>query len=306
VTTAQWRTLTLVLAVVFLVVVALLVIIILNRTGDGGLGSTATPTPIATGPSASPSGDGSISPSPSAAASAAASPSSGPSPSGRAVVPPARANIRGLGVDDKGSPQATPRIIVFSSEGGADVTVKLQQATGGKVVFCLYPGTLATPVGDPACLTTTGSTLTGHSKGKKPFTWTVTLAGAKKGTTPAVDLRIDWATTTPTLEISDFRLQGKGAEPYNGVEVELGARAEAGPLTFVASWSDPVGGDTHPYKATITDRESGAVLDSDDGEGSNVALGANLLAGQRAAARLLNPGPVVATEVIAALTITWP
>ena len=160
----------------------------------------------------------------------------------------------GLGVDDPASPQARPRVVVFISDGGGDVTVKLQNATGGKVKFCLYPGTLAKPLGDPACLKSTGSTLTGHAKSKKPFTWTVTLIGAKAGTTPMTDLRIDWPASQPRLEIVDLRLQGKGSKPYNGVVVDLGSRPGAGTLNVAATWSDPVGGDSHPYKATITDR----------------------------------------------------
>jgi len=307
VTTAQWRTLTLVLAVVFLFVMALLVVIILGRSASSqDAGSTATPISTASAPASSPSGDGSPSPDASASPTAEGSPTTSPSPSGTAEVPAARAVIRGLGADDPGSPQATPRILVFSSEGGGDVMVKVQQTTGGKVEFCLYPGTLAKPLGDPACLKTSGSTLTGHSKGKKPFTWTVTLVGAKVGTTPAVDLRIDWATTAPRLEITDFRLQGTGAEPYNGVKVELGPRSEAGPLTFAASWTDPVGGDSHPYEATITDRETGAILDSAEGDGTNVALGANVAARQRAEVKLLSPEPLVATEVLGTLVLTWP
>jgi hypothetical protein len=242
-----------------------------------------------------------LSPSPSASASAGASPSAGPT----GAVPPARATIRDLGVDDPDSPSATPRIIVFSSDGGGDVTVKLQNAVGGKVEFCLYPGTLAKPVGDPACLKTTGSTLTGHSKGKKPFTWTVTLVGAKGGNTPSVDLRIDWPAIDPRLEITDFRLQGNAAKLYNGVVVDLAGRPTAGPLTFAASWSD-IAGDEHAFRATITDRETGATLDSAEGEGSNVALGANLAARQRTAVKLLSPEPSGETDVLATLTLTWP
>ena len=103
------------------------------------------------------------------------------------------------------------------------MSVKLQNATDGKVKFCLYPGTLAKPLGDPACLKSAGSTLTGHAKSKKPFTWTVTLIGAKAGTTPMTDLRIDWRASQPRLEIIDLRLQGKGSKPYNGVVVDWAA-----------------------------------------------------------------------------------
>lgn len=309
-TTAQWRTLTLVLAVIFLFLVAFLVVLLLGRIGDDGLGSISTPTPIATASASARPGGGSgpaeRTTSPSAPASAAASTSSAPSQSATGAVPPARAVVRGLGVDDPDDPQATPRIIVFTSDGGGDVTVKLQEATGGKVKLCLYPGTLAKPLGDPACLKTAGSTLTGHSKGKKPFTWTVTLVGAKGGTTPMVDLRIDWPATAPRLQISDLRLQGKGAEPYNGVIVDLAGRPAAGSLSLAATWSDPVGGDVHPYKATITDRATGTTLKSTAGDASSVELSADLAAKQRTEVSLVNPDPSVATEVLAALTLTWP
>lgn len=304
-TTAQWRTLTLVLAVIFLAVVALLVVILLGRIGDdGGTGSTSTPTPTATA-SASPSPTGPASASPEASASIEPSPSASASPA-TGGVPPARAVIRDLGIDVPGDPQARPRIFVFRSDGGGDVTVRLLSVSSGRARFCLYPGTLAAPLGEPACLRTTGSTLTGHSKGKKPFTWTVTLIGTKAGVKPMADLRIDWPATDPSLEIVDFRLQGQGAEPYNGVFVQLAGRPEAGQVTLAASWSDPVGGDSHPYKATIEDRDTRAILDSAEGDGTNVALGANLVAKQRTMVELRNPGPMVATEVLATLTLTWP
>ena len=193
-TTAQWRTVTLVLAVVFLVLVAILVVLVLSRSGDGGVGSTSTPT--ATASASSSASGGTRSPEASLGSSASpvagGSPSASTSPVAAGTVPSARAIIKGLGVDDPDSPQARPRIVVFVSDGGGDVSVKLQNATGGRVKFCLYPGTLAKPLGDPACLKSTGSTLTGHAKSKKPFTWTVTLIGAKAGTTPMTDLRIDW------------------------------------------------------------------------------------------------------------------
>jgi hypothetical protein len=127
--------LTYVLAVVFLLVVALLVVIILSRSGnDGGTGSTATPTPTAAASaSSSPSSGGSPSAEPSASASIEASPSAAASPTGTGAVPTARAVIRELGVDDRASPQAKPRVLVFGSEGGGDVAVKLQAATGGSL-----------------------------------------------------------------------------------------------------------------------------------------------------------------------------
>jgi len=309
VTTAQWRTLTLVLGVIFLVLVAFLVVLVLGRIGDGGIGSPSTPTPIATAstPSNEPGGgSASARPSlgPSASATAGASPSAGTSPA--AAVPPARAVIRGLGVDDPRSSQAKPRIMVFTSDGVGDVTVKLQKASGGKVKVCLYPGTLAKPLGDPACLKSVGGTLTGHSKSKKAFTWTVTLVGTKAGTTPMADVRIDWPVIAPRLEIIDLRLQGKGSDPYNGVVVDLGSRPTAGRLTGVATWSDPVGGDQHRFKASITDRATAKDLDSAAGDAAGVELGADLVAKQRSEVSLSNPGPTVATEVLAALTLTWP
>jgi hypothetical protein len=209
--------------------------------------------------------------------------------------------IRDLGVDDPDRPEARPRVIVFTSEGGGDVTVKLQKATGGKVKVCIYPGTLAKPLGDPACLRNTGGTLTGHAKGKKPFTWTVTLIGTKAGTTPMADLRIDWPTTAPRLEIFDVRLQGTGAEPYNGVRVDLAGRPAAGPLVVASRWTGE-----HPFEAAITDRDTGADLRSADGDAAGVELEADLEAKQRPAFSLSNPGSAVATEVLAALTLTWP
>jgi hypothetical protein len=308
VTTAQWRTVTLVLAVIFLLVVALLVVIILGRIGDdGGTGSATTPTPTATASaSASPTGAESSSPEASASASIEPSPSAAASPAATGAVPLARAVIRDLGIDRPEDPQARPRIFVFRSDGGGDVTVELLSVSSGRARICLYPGTLAAPLGEPACLRTAGSTLTGHSKGKKPFTWTVTLMGTNAGVTPMADVRIDWPATDPHLEIIDFRLQGNDAAPYNGVFVQLAGRPDAGPMTLAASWSDPVGGDVHPYKAAIEDRDTSTVLDSAEGEGTNVALGANLLAKQRTTVELRNPGPMVATEVLAALTLTWP
>ncbi len=187
-TTAQWRTVTLVLAVVFLVLVALLVVVVLGRSGGGG-GAEATATasaPASVGPSAA-SESTPPSATPEASATGAASPSASSSPTAAADVPGARAVIRDLGIDDPDSPQAEPRIIVFTSEGGGDVTAKLQAASGGKVELCIYPGTLAKPLGDKACLRNAGGILTGHHKGKKPFTWTVTLTGVKGGTTPTAD-----------------------------------------------------------------------------------------------------------------------
>jgi hypothetical protein len=304
-TTAQWRTVALVLAVAFLVLVAILFVVILSRSGDGGVGSTSTPTATASA-SSSPSVEAG-SPSASVASpSAGGSPAASSSPAATGAVPGARAIIKGLGVDDPDRPQARPRIVVFTSDGGGDVTVRLQNATGGRVEFCLYPGTLAKPLGDPACLKSTGSTLTGHSKGKKPFTWTVTLIGAKAGTTPMTDLRIDWPATQPQFEILDLRLQGKGSKPYNGVTVDLGSRPGAGTLHVTATWSDPVGGDSHQYKATITDRATGATLESAEGDSTGVEISTDLAAKQRAVVSLTDPGPLVATEVLAALTLTWP
>ena len=191
--------------------------------------------------------------------------------------------------------------IVFTSEGGGDVTVKLQKATGGKVKVCIYPGTLAKPLGDPACLRNAGGTLTGHAKGKKPFTWTVTLVATKAGTSPMADLRIDWPATAPRLEIVDFRLQGKGSAPYNGVRVDLAGRPTAGSIVADAKWSGE-----HPFEATITDRDTGATLRSADGDAAGVELEAALEAEQRPAVSLSNPGSTVATEVLASLTLTWP
>jgi hypothetical protein len=304
-TTAQWRTLTYVLAVVFLVLIGLLLVVILSRTGDDGVGSAATPTPSARASTSAAPGGGAGSPEPtpesSASTSVDGSPSAAPSPSGTGTVPGARAVIRDLGVDDPDSLQARPRVIVFTSEGGGDVTVKLQKATGGKVKVCIYPGTLAKPLGDPACLRNTGGTLTGHAKGKKPFTWTVTLIGTKSGMTAMADLRIDWSAVAPRLEILDVRLQGKGAEPYNGVRVDLAGRPAAGPLTAAARWTGE-----HPFEATITDRDTGATLRSADGDAAGVELEADLEAKQRPAVSLSNPGATVATEVLAALVLTWP
>lgn len=307
-TTAQWRTLTIGLAVVFLALVGFVVVLLLDRTGDGGVGSTATPTPIATASDGPGAGSGSAEPStsPTAAASAGGSPSSSPSASATGAVPPTRAVIRGLGVDDPGSPQAKPRIVVFASDGPGDVTVKLQKASGGKVEICLYPGTLAKPLGDPACLKSAGGTLTGHSTSKKAFTWTVTLAGVKGGTTPTADLRIDWPATKPRLEISKVRLQGSGAEPYDRVTVELGSRPQAGELRFAADWNPPDGVNEQPYRATITDRDTGATLEQASGVGTSVELSAEIAAGQRTRVELLNTEPLVAIEVLAALVLTWP
>ena len=307
-TTAQWRTVTLVLGVAFLVLVGILLVLVLSRSGDDGLGSTPTATASASASSSASGGTGSpeasLEASPSGSDGGSPSASAGPAATG--TVPSARAIIRALGVDDPDRPQARPRIVVFVSEGGGDVTVKLQNATGGRVEFCLYPGTLAKPLGDPACLKSTGSTLTGHAKSKKPFTWTVTLIGAKAGTTPMTDLRIDWPVSQPRLEILDLRLQGKGSKPYNGVIVDLGSRQGAGTLQVAGTWSDPVGGDSHPYKLTITDRDTGATLESAEGDSTNVGLSTDLAAKQRAEVSLTNPGPMVATEVLAALSLTWP
>ncbi|HEY8198639.1 MAG TPA: hypothetical protein VIF44_02625 [Candidatus Limnocylindrales bacterium] len=307
-TTAQWRTVTLVLGGIFLVLVAILVVLVLSRSGDRGVGSTSTPSATASASSSAGGGTGSPEASLEASASPAVggSPSASTSPAATGTATPARAIIKGLGVDDPGSPQARPRIVVFTSDGGGDVTVRLQNATGGRVEFCLYPGTLAKPIGDPACLKSTGSTLTGHAKSKKPFTWTVTLIGAKAGTTPMTDLRIDWPASQPRLEIVDLRLQGKGSKPYNGVVVDLGTRPGAGTLHVAATWSDPVGGDSHPYKAVITDRDTGATLESAEGDSTGAELSTDLKAKQRAEVSLTNPGPIVATEVLAALSLTWP
>jgi hypothetical protein len=307
-TTAQWRTVTLVLGGIFLVLVAILVVLVLSRSGDRGVGSTSTPSATASASSSAGGGTGSPEASLEASASPAVggSPSASTSPAATGTATPARAIIKGLGVDDPDSPQARPRIVVFTSDGGGDVTVRLQNATGGRVEFCLYPGTLAKPIGDPACLKSTGSTLTGHAKSKKPFTWTVTLIGAKAGTTPMTDLRIDWPASQPRLEIVDLRLQGKGSKPYNGVVVDLGTRPGAGTLHVAATWSDPVGGDSHPYKAVITDRDTGATLESAEGDSTDVELSTDLAPKQRAAVSLTDPGPMVATEVLAALTLTWP
>ena len=305
-TTAQWRTVTLVLGVVFLVLVAILVVLVLSRSGNGGVGSTPTATASASSSASVGTGSPAASAETSPSSSVGGSPSAGSSPAASGAVPSARAIIKGLGVDDPDSPQGRPRIVVFISDGGGDVTVKLQNATGGRVEFCLYPGTLAKPLGDPACLKSTGSTLTGHAKSKKPFTWTVTLIGAKAGTTPMTDLRIDWPASQPRLEILDLRLQGKGSQPYNGAVVDLGSRPGAGTLHVTATWSDPVGGDSHPYKATITDRDTGATLESAEGDSTDVELSTDLAPKQRAEVSLTDPGPMVATEVLAALTLTWP
>ena len=305
-TAAQWRTVTLVLAVVFLVLVALLVVVVLGRSGGGGSAdATATPsTSASAGPSAA-SESTPPSVTPEASASAAASPSASSSPS-TAEVPAARAVIRDLGIDDPDSPQAKTRVIVFASVGKGDVTAKLQASSGGKVELCLIPGTLAKPLGDPACLKNAGGTLTGHAKGKKPFTWTVTLAGVKDGTTPTADLRIDWPATVPKLEMKNVRLQGTGAEPYDRVTIDLGGRPLAGEVTFVADWNSPAGANEQPYKATITDRDTGAVLDEASGTGTTVNLSADIAARQRTQVELLNTEPLVAVEVLASLVLTWP
>ena len=302
-TEAQWRTTTIVLAGIFLLLLGALVVVILGRSGGGGAEATATaPASASAGPSVATE---STPPSatPGVSATAATSPSASPGSTPATNVPAARAIIRDLGIDDPDSPQAKPRVIVFASVGRADVTAKLQATSGGKVELCLYPGTLAKPLGDPACLKNAGGTLTGHAKGKKPFTWTVTLAGVKGGTTPTADLRIDWPVATPKLEISNVRLQGTGAEPYDRVTIDLGARPQAGELRFAADWS---GIDEQPYRATITDRDTGAVLDQASGTGATVELSAAIAAGQRTEVELLNTEPLVAVEVLAALTLTWP
>jgi hypothetical protein len=216
-------------------------------------------------------------------------------------VPSARAIITGLGVDDPDSPQARPRIVVFVSDGGGDVTVKLQNATGGRVEFCLYPGTLAKPLGDPACLKSTGSTLTGHAKSKKPFTWTVTLIGAKAGTTPMTDLRI---IGPPAAARSSSASRARAPAVQR-------RRRRSGQQTGAARprhrhVERPGGWRSHPYKATITDRDTGATLESAEGDSTDVELSTDLAPKQRAEVSLTDPGPMVATEVLAALTLTWP
>ena len=75
---------------------------------------------------------------------------------------------------------------------------------------------------------------------------------------------------------------------------------------LVGKWSDPVGGDQHRFKASITDRATAKDLDSAAGDAAGVELGADLVAKQRTQVSLSNPGSTVATEVLAALTLTWP
>jgi hypothetical protein len=60
------------------------------------------------------------------------------------------------------------------------------------------------------------------------------------------------------------------------------------------------------FEAAITDRDTGANLRSADGDAAGVELEADLEAKQRPAFSLSNPGSAVATEVLAALTLTWP
>ncbi len=103
--------------------------------------------------------------------------------------------------------------------------------------------------------------------------------------------------------MTNIRLQGTGAEPYDRVTVDLGSRPQAGALSFVADWD---GADEQPYKATITDRATGAILDQASGTGAGVDLKADIAAGQRTQIELLNTAPLVAVEVLAALVLTWP
>ncbi|HEY8168894.1 MAG TPA: hypothetical protein VIF84_09275 [Candidatus Limnocylindrales bacterium] len=304
-TTTQWRTLTYVLAVIFLLLVAIVLAIILSRTG-GGQEPDATVAVATATASASSGSDASASASPLATPSGGPSPSGLVSPTASGAVPPARAIMRGLGVDDPDRPEATPRVIVFTSEGGGDVTARLLAASGGRVELCIYPGTLAKPLGDRACLRSTGGTLTGHAQGKKPFTWTVTLAGVRGGTTPAADVRIDWPTTAPRLELVDVRLQGTGVEPYDSVHVDLGPRPSAGTFHVAADWSPQDGVADEAYRATITDRDTERILEQAEGTGSAAELSTDLAAGQRAAFDLTLTEPLIVGSVLADLVLTWP
>lgn len=311
-TERTWRNLAVAMLVVLVLLVGAVTAMWLGGPGDG---DGATPTATAPGGSATATSEptsgpsGSVpSPSPCCSEVPSASPSGSgsPGPSASPAVPVASVVLRGLGLDDPAGPQARQRVIVLASDGPGDMTVKLLSATGGKVAFCLVPGTLAKPLGEPACLKSGTGTLTGHSRTAKSFTWTITLIGAADGTTPAADLRITWRSNAPRLEIIDFRLQGVGSEPFNGVNMELGARPAAGRLTLAASWSDPVGGDTHPFEATIVDAATGLTLDAAAGDGPAVELIADLGAQQRTTVTLRDPEPLVATEVIGHLTLTWP
>ena len=304
-TTARWRTLTYVLGVVFLVLLALMVFLVFSRTGGGPEPDATVAVATATA-SSSPGSDASASASPLATPSSGASPSGLPSPTASGAVPPARAIVRDLGIDDPDRPEATPRVMVFTSEGGGDVTARLLAASGGRVELCIYPGTLAKPLGDRACLRSTGGTLTGHAQGKKPFTWTVTLTGVRDGTTPAADVRIDWPTMAPRLELIDVRLQGTGVEPYDSVHVDLGPRPSAGTFHVAADWNPPDGVVDEAFRATITDRDTERILEQVEGTGSSAELSTDLAAGQRAAIDLTLTEPLIVGSVLADLVLTWP
>lgn len=309
-TERAWRNLAIGMTLVLVLLVGAVAGILLSRPSGG-----AEATPTATAPAASATASATVepstsipSPSPCCSAPPTATPggSASPSPSPTPAVPVASVVFRGLGLDDPAGPQARQRVILFAGYGPGDLTVKLLKATGGKVAYCLHTGTPDRPLGGSACLRNTSGTLTGHSKAKKSLSWTVTLIGSAAGTTPAADLRITWNAVAPRIEILDFRLQGVGAEPFNGVTMELGPRPAAGRLTLEASWSDPVGGDTHPFEATIADAATGGTLDAAIGEDRAVELTADLVAQQGTTVSLVDPEPLVATEVIARLTLTWP
>ena len=311
-TRREWRYLVVGLAAALVIVVGALVGLLLARGDDGTAGG---PTPSATAtlaatasvtasPIIPPSGCCTAAPSPSSTPSEA--PTASPGPSATPGVPIARAILRGLGVDDPAGPQARQRVIVFAGDGPGDVTVQLLKTNGSKVHYCLQPGTLAKPLGSPACLENTRGTLTGHSRARGTFTWTAFLIGGAAGGTPAADLLITWNTRAPRLEIVDLRLQGVGAEPYNGLEIQLGKRTGAGEVDLQASWSDPVGGDVHAYRLQAVDVDTAAVLASQTGSSDHAQLVEPVAARQGVILTLRDPDPEVATEVLARLTLSWP
>jgi hypothetical protein len=133
-------------------------------------------------------------------------------------------------LDDPSNVAVGPRTFSFESDGTGLPVVKLLALEGGPIRMCLRPagGAQACHViseaGPAIALTPKAS----HTR------WIATLIGTP-GTTPTVDVSIEFAATSPAVTLTHGRFDGTASPNLNGVDFELVAR-EGGDMTLVATW----------------------------------------------------------------------
>jgi hypothetical protein len=186
-----------------------------------------------------------------AASEAAATAPSTPEPT--AVPPPTTPTSGGFPVasvtfhhmqlDDPSNVAVGPRTFSFESDGPGLPVVKLLGLDGGPVRMCLRP-----VGGTPAChvISSAGPVIALTPKSSHTR-WIATLIGTP-GTTPTVDVSIEFPATNPALTLTHGRFDGTTWPNLNGVAFDLVAR-DAGDMKLEATW----GG--HPFDYALSVRD---------------------------------------------------